>query len=422
MKTLFLFLHFVMILFLAHTDSVACSLSPTAKIVTDPDGMVFYHDDPVVFDGSTSTANCGSIDQYRWQIDDVTVSWSSVYSHTFNLASGESERVFKVQLRVRNTAGKYGYKTIYVTVTRNNKSLYYLTDHLGSVRVTVNEQGDPVGWDDYYPFGLQMPGRTQNASNPNDDAKFTGYLLEQDGDLGIYHAEARGYDPVIGRFMQRDPLADDPSQVHLTPYNYAWNNPVLLNDPDGKCPMCLGAIFGIVVDVAVQTLEIALDEDKSIKDFSGTSVAISGFAGATGVGLATKVGKLGKIGKAFTEIVFDSGTSASTQFVKNGEVSLSEVGIDVLACQTLGKFAGDFAEGNFKNSQKGKLLQTKINQQVNASKGKSNTISKADANIDGANNTLKKASAARGAGASTAASTAASTTVNALKKEEDKRE
>ena len=186
--------------------------------------------------------------------------------------------------------------------------------------------------------------------------------------------------------------------------------------------MCLGAIFGIVVDVAVQTLEIALDEDKSIKDFSGTSVAISGFAGATGVGLATKVGKLGKIGKAFTEIVFDSGTSASTQFVKNGEVSLSEVGIDVLACQTLGKFAGDFAEGNFKNSQKGKLLQTKINQQVNASKGKSNTISKADANIDGANNTLKKASAARGAGASTAASTAASTTVNALKKEEDKRE
>ncbi|MGF1670171.1 MAG: hypothetical protein ACFCU6_06965 [Balneolaceae bacterium] len=43
--------------------------------------------------------SCGSIDQYRWQIDDVTVSWSSVYSHTFNLASGEGERVFKVQLR-----------------------------------------------------------------------------------------------------------------------------------------------------------------------------------------------------------------------------------------------------------------------------------------------------------------------------------
>ena len=94
-----------MILFLAHTDSVACSLSPTAKIVTGPDGTVFYHSDAVVLDGTTSTANqsvdgqaCGSIDQYRWQIDDVTVSWSSVYSRTFSLAAGESERVFKVQL------------------------------------------------------------------------------------------------------------------------------------------------------------------------------------------------------------------------------------------------------------------------------------------------------------------------------------
>jgi len=234
MKTLSILLHFVMILFLAHTDAVACSLSPTAKILTDPEGTVFYHGNAVVLDGSTSTANCGSIDQYRWQIDDVTVSWSSVYSHTFNLVSGESERVFKVQLRVRNTAGKYGYKTIYVTVTRNNKSLYYLTDHLGSVRVTVNEQGDPVGWDDYYPFGLQMPGRTQNASNPNDDQKFTGYLLEQEGDLGIYHAEARLYDPVVGRFMQRDPLADE--FPGWSSYTYTFNNPLRYIDPDGRAP------------------------------------------------------------------------------------------------------------------------------------------------------------------------------------------
>ncbi len=202
--------------------------------------IVIIQSDPVVFDGTTSTANCGSIDQYRWQIDDVTVSWSSVYSHTFNLASGESERVFKVQLRVRNTAGKYGYKTIYVTVTRNNKSLYYLTDHLGSVRVTVNEQGDPVGWDDYYPFGLAepvpktfgMPGRTQNTSNPNDDVKFTGYELEQQGDLGIYHAGARMYDPVVGRFMQRDPFYG--LYPGTSAYVYALNNPLIFIDPDGK--------------------------------------------------------------------------------------------------------------------------------------------------------------------------------------------
>ncbi|MGF1671545.1 MAG: RHS repeat-associated core domain-containing protein [Balneolaceae bacterium] len=231
MKTPALFLLSGMFLFLAHTAAMACSLNPTAKIVTDPEGTVFYHSDPVVFDGTTSTANCGSIDQYRWQIDDVTVSWSSAWSHTFNLASGESERVFKVQLRVRNSAGKYGYKTIYVPVTRNNKSLYYLTDHLGSVRVTVNEQGDPVGWDDYYPFGLQMPGRTQNASNPNDDVKFTGYELEQQGDLNIYHAGARMYDPVIGRFTSQDRFKE--KYPSMSPYQYAALNPILFIDVNG---------------------------------------------------------------------------------------------------------------------------------------------------------------------------------------------
>jgi RHS repeat-associated protein len=99
----------------------------------------------------------------------------------------------------------------------------------------VNERGDPVGWDDYYPFGLQMPGRNQNASNAHDDSKFTGYELEQQGDLGLYHAGARMYDPEIGRFMSQDPLADQYPGV--SPYVYALNNPLIFIDPDGKAPI-----------------------------------------------------------------------------------------------------------------------------------------------------------------------------------------
>jgi RHS repeat-associated protein len=76
-----------------------------------------------------------------------------------------------------------------------------------------------------------MPTRNQNSANPNDDTKFTGYELEQQGDLDIYHAEARMYDPVIGRFMSVDPMA------HLypghTPYHYVLNNPLNFTDPTG---------------------------------------------------------------------------------------------------------------------------------------------------------------------------------------------
>ena len=44
---------------------------------------------------------------------------------------------------------------------------YFLKDHLGNVRTTVNRDGNVLGYDNYYPFGLQMPGRSSNSANPN---------------------------------------------------------------------------------------------------------------------------------------------------------------------------------------------------------------------------------------------------------------
>jgi RHS repeat-associated protein len=63
--------------------------------------------------------------------------------------------------------------------------------------------------------------------------KFTGYLLEEEGGQNTYHAEARGYDPVIGRFTSRDPLAA--SYPDWNPYAYAMNNPMSFIDPSGMC-------------------------------------------------------------------------------------------------------------------------------------------------------------------------------------------
>ena len=108
---------------------------------------------------------------------------------------------------------------------------YFLKDHLGSVRTTVDRNGNVVGRDDYYPFGLAMPGRSSNTANPNDDYKFTGYEKDDEARLTMYHANARDYDPVLGRFMQIDPLADQfPA---WNPYHYVHNNPLNLTDPTG---------------------------------------------------------------------------------------------------------------------------------------------------------------------------------------------
>src|SRR5690606_7029773 len=57
---------------------------------------------------------------------------------------------------------------------------------------------------------------------------------ELNGTTTWYETFFRGYDPVLGRFNQIDPMAHASSS--FTPYNYAFNDPVFFNDPNGDYP------------------------------------------------------------------------------------------------------------------------------------------------------------------------------------------
>jgi hypothetical protein len=48
----------------------------------------------------------------------------------------------------------------------------------------------------------------------------------------------RQYDASLGRFIQVDLLADAYEQMDKSPYAFAWNNPIVYNDPSGLCPEC----------------------------------------------------------------------------------------------------------------------------------------------------------------------------------------
>ncbi|MEO1023893.1 MAG: RHS repeat-associated core domain-containing protein, partial [Bacteroidota bacterium] len=110
-------------------------------------------------------------------------------------------------------------------------SRYFLKDHLGSTRAIVDQNGNHLSSYDYYPFGAQMAGRSSNTSNENDTYKFTGHEHDDEAGMNLYNANARGYDPVLGRFMQVDLLANQyPS---LSSYSYVANNPLLYIDPTG---------------------------------------------------------------------------------------------------------------------------------------------------------------------------------------------
>jgi RHS repeat-associated protein len=135
-----------------------------------------------------------------------------------------------VKLRVRDTGNRWGEKTVKVDI-REYTSYYVVTDHLGSPRVTVHDDGTTVAWQDYYPFGMTMPGRSYDASAPPDQSGFTGYQLEEEGGMDLYHAGARMYDPVIGRFTSQDRFKS--KYPSFTPYQYAALNPITFIDVNG---------------------------------------------------------------------------------------------------------------------------------------------------------------------------------------------
>ena len=85
---------------------------------------------------------------------------------------------------------------------------------------------------DYYPFGLDMVGRTYSSGAYR--FGFNGKEKDQSGEFGsqvAYDYGARVYSPGVGRFLSVDPLAD--LAPDWTPYRYGFNNPILYTDPFG---------------------------------------------------------------------------------------------------------------------------------------------------------------------------------------------
>ncbi|MBI3617719.1 MAG: RHS repeat-associated core domain-containing protein [Candidatus Omnitrophica bacterium] len=110
-------------------------------------------------------------------------------------------------------------------MTRGSNTYYYHYDGLGSVTELTDSTGTLIGNYTYDPYGLSSV--TSSAiSNP---FQFTGRRLDEE--IGSYYYRARQYDPMIGRFLQRDPTGYEDG---MNIFAYVKNNPINYFDPFGR--------------------------------------------------------------------------------------------------------------------------------------------------------------------------------------------
>jgi RHS repeat-associated protein len=184
-----------------------------------------------------------------------------------------------------------------ITSFERGKKVYELSNHLGNVLVTISDRklgvdagtyqmqcypcfpgsvcppceynlvnpaldgiidyfnADVITANDYYPFGMGMPGRKLNS----DKYRYGFNEKENDPETGWQDYGLRIYDPRLGRFLSVDPLALN--FPYYSPYHFGGNNPVFFIDLDGaEISKKIANFFGVKIHpVAAGVIDGLLD-------------------------------------------------------------------------------------------------------------------------------------------------------------------
>jgi RHS repeat-associated protein len=196
---------------------------------------------------------------------------------------------------------------------------WLVSDHLGTPRMIAGRTGKVEGVKrrDYLPFGEEIAAGTGGRTTAQGYGQLTGNreqwaTYERDEETGLDYAQARYYAPAQGRFTSPDEFTGGPDELYdfaddasenptfyaeldnpqsLNKYQYTYNNPLNMTDPDGHCPWCVVALeVGSTIADVVTTVRTLRDPNASrAEQVATTAGAIVGIiAPGGGYGVAAK--------------------------------------------------------------------------------------------------------------------------------------
>lgn len=217
---------------------------------------------------------------------------------------------------------------------------YLHKDHLGSTTSITNETGQVVTNMAFDPWGRRRaasawypytaPGASLTAMLAITPRGYTGH--EHVDTLGIIHMNGRIYDPLLGRFLQADPLIEDAATLNR--YSYVHNNPLSYTDPSGY--FSLGQLVRTVAAIAI-TIYSGGTAAGAAWGFFGTTVSTAQAFAAVVIGGAVSgaitSGTIeGAAWGAFSAAVFfgiGQGIAEGGKWLHNVDGSLNSTGLAV---------------------------------------------------------------------------------------------
>ena len=112
--------------------------------------------------------------------------------------------------------------------------LYYIhSDHLESPRQIADSSGNPVWVWDTLTYGANAPNQQPTSGLPPFEfsMRFPGQY--SDAETGLHQNWNRTYDPLVGRYLESDPIG---LSGGINTYAYVWGDPINWIDPDGLAP------------------------------------------------------------------------------------------------------------------------------------------------------------------------------------------